>query len=64
MFQEQAWQEQFEIVKSLMACINQDVTHVCTNIQKMKSYMDRLENLGIGVKKELIIDMVFNSLFG
>lgn len=62
MVQEQARQEQFEIVKSLMACNHQGGASVCTHVQKMKSYTNKLENLGVQFPKELAIDMVLNSL--
>ena len=62
MFQEQARQERFEIVKSLMACKQQEGASVCAHVQKMKSYIDRLGNLGVELPKELTIDMVLNSL--
>ena len=62
MFQEQARQERFEIVKSLMTSKLQEGSYVCAHVQKMKSYIDRLGNLGVELPKELDIDMVLNSL--
>jgi hypothetical protein len=62
MFQEQARQERFETVRSLMACKHMEGTSVCAHVQKMKGYIDRLENLGVQLLKELAIDMVLNSL--
>ncbi|KAJ9551125.1 hypothetical protein OSB04_015170 [Centaurea solstitialis] len=64
MFQEQARQERFQVVKSLMECKHQDGTSVCTHVQKMKAYIDRLGNLGVNFPRELAIDMVLNSLSG
>ena len=62
MFQEQARQERFEIVKSLMACKQKEGTSVCAHVIKMKEYIDRHQNLGVEFPKELAIDMVLNSL--
>ena len=64
MFQEQATQERFQVVKSLMDCKHQDSTSVCTHVQKMKAYIDRLGNLGVNLPTELAIDIVLNSLSG
>ena len=64
MFQEQARQERFQVVKSLMECKHQDGTPVCMHVQKMKAYIDKLGNLGVDFPRELGIDMVLNSLSG
>ena len=45
-----------------MACKLQEGASVCAHVQKMKSYIDRLGNLGVELPKELSIDMVLNSL--
>lgn len=62
MFQEQARQERFQVVKSLVECKQQDGAPVCAHVQKMKAYIDRLGNLGVDFPRELAIDMVLNSL--
>ncbi|KAL7584328.1 uncharacterized protein LOC111913142 [Lactuca sativa] len=62
MFHEQAREERFKIVKSFMACKLQEGASVCAHVQKMKSYIDRLRNLGVDLPRELAIDMVLKSL--
>ncbi len=64
MFQQQAKQERYEVVESLMKCKQSDNTPVCTHVRKMKTYIDRLDNLGVKIPKEFAIDMVLNSLNG
>ena len=64
MFQQQAKQERYEVVESLMKCKQSDSTPVCTHVRKMKTYIDRLDNLGVKIPKEFAIDMVLNSLNG
>lgn len=54
-------EERFKIVKSwLHVNINMGLLYVY--IQKMKSYIDILENLDVWFSEELAIDMVLNSL--
>ncbi|KAL4573827.1 hypothetical protein LXL04_020646 [Taraxacum kok-saghyz] len=64
MFQQQARQERYGVVESLMKCKQSDGASVCTHVRKMKMYIDILINLGVKVPNELAIDMVLNSLNG
>lgn len=59
-FQEKDCQERFG--KSLMTCKHQDGNYICVHVQKMKSYIDKLRNLGVEFPKKLSVDVVFNFL--
>ncbi|GJX22475.1 hypothetical protein Tco_0226920 [Tanacetum coccineum] len=62
MFEEQAKQELFEIVKAFHACKQEDGQSVSSYLLKMKSYLDTLEHLGYEMPKELGVSLIFNSL--
>lgn len=51
MFLEKDMQERFKIIKSLMAFKHEDGSFICTYVQKMKSYINILENLGSPISK-------------
>ncbi|GKB49215.1 retrotransposon protein, putative, ty1-copia subclass [Tanacetum coccineum] len=53
MFEEQAKQELFEIVKAFHACKQEDGQLVSSYLLKMKSYLDTLERLCYAMPKEL-----------
>ncbi|GJW17468.1 zinc finger, CCHC-type containing protein [Tanacetum coccineum] len=61
MFEEQAKQELFEIVKAFHACKQEDGQSVSSYLLKMKSYLDTLECLGFAMLKELGVSLIFNS---
>ncbi|KAI3739760.1 hypothetical protein L2E82_30171 [Cichorium intybus] len=58
----QARRERSEIVKSHKLYKLEEGTSVCTHVHKIKSYIDRLDNLGVHFPKELATDVVLNSL--
>ncbi|GJV63473.1 hypothetical protein Tco_1474301 [Tanacetum coccineum] len=62
MFEEQAKQELFEIVKAFYACKQEDGQSVSSYPLKMKSYLDILERLGYTMPNELFISLILNSL--
>ncbi|GJX94372.1 hypothetical protein Tco_0348958 [Tanacetum coccineum] len=53
MFEEQAKQELFKIVKAFHVCKREDGQSVSSYLLKMKSYLDTLERLGYAMPKEL-----------
>ena len=61
MFQQQAMQEQYEIVQLLVACKQKDGALVSPHILKMKGYIDRLVNLGMDFPKDLGICLMFDA---
>ncbi|GJU38630.1 zinc finger, CCHC-type containing protein, partial [Tanacetum coccineum] len=62
MFEEQAKQELFKIVKAFHACKQEDGQSVSSYLLKMKSYLDTLERLGYAMPKELGMSLILNSL--
>ncbi|GKG31219.1 hypothetical protein Tco_0423707, partial [Tanacetum coccineum] len=46
MFQQQAEQELFEIIKAFHACKQEEGQSVSTYVLKMKAYLDQMEHLG------------------
>ncbi|GJW64333.1 retrotransposon protein, putative, ty1-copia subclass [Tanacetum coccineum] len=62
MFEEQAKQELFEIVKALHACKQEKGQSVSSYLLKMKSYLDTLECLGYVMPNELGASLILNSL--
>ncbi|GJU58343.1 retrotransposon protein, putative, ty1-copia subclass [Tanacetum coccineum] len=53
MFEEQAKQELFEIIKAFHACKHEDGKSVSSFLLKIKSYLDTLEHLGYAMPNEL-----------
>ncbi|GJT47912.1 zinc finger, CCHC-type containing protein [Tanacetum coccineum] len=53
MFEEQATQELFKIVKAFYACKQEEGQSVSSYLLKMKSYLDTLERLGYATPNEL-----------
>ncbi|GJR14687.1 retrotransposon protein, putative, ty1-copia subclass [Tanacetum coccineum] len=62
MFEEQAKQELFEIVKAFHASKQEDGHLVSSYLLKMKSYLDALERLGYAMPNELGVSLILNSL--
>ncbi|GJY08093.1 hypothetical protein Tco_0375147 [Tanacetum coccineum] len=62
MFEEQAKQELFEIVKAFHACKQEDGQSVSSYLLKMKSYLDTLERLGYAMPNELGVSLILNCL--
>ncbi|GJW17034.1 hypothetical protein Tco_0024470 [Tanacetum coccineum] len=62
MFEEQAKQELFKIVKAFHVCKQEDGQSVSSYLLKMKSYLDTLERLGYAMPKELGVSFILNSL--
>ncbi|GJV74691.1 retrotransposon protein, putative, ty1-copia subclass [Tanacetum coccineum] len=62
MFEEQAKQELFEIVKAFHACKQEEGQSVSSYLLKMKSYLDTLERLGYAMPNELGVSLILNSL--
>ncbi|GJT02738.1 zinc finger, CCHC-type containing protein [Tanacetum coccineum] len=62
MFEEQAKQELFEIVKAFHACKQEEGQSVSSYLLKMKSYLDILERLGYAMPNELSVSLILNSL--
>ncbi|GKA28419.1 hypothetical protein Tco_0714587 [Tanacetum coccineum] len=62
MFEEQAKQELFEIVKAFHACKQEKGQSVSSYLLKMKSYLDTLECLGYAMPNELGVSLILNSL--
>ncbi|GJX41903.1 hypothetical protein Tco_0256893 [Tanacetum coccineum] len=61
-FEEQAKQELFEIVKAFHACKQEDGQSVSSYLLKMKSYLDTLERLGYAMPYKLGVSLFLNSL--
>ncbi|GKD89436.1 zinc finger, CCHC-type containing protein, partial [Tanacetum coccineum] len=62
MFEEQAKQVLFEMVKAFHACKQEDGQSVSSYLLKMKRYLDTLECLGYAMPKELGVSLILNSL--
>ncbi|KAK9125734.1 hypothetical protein Scep_014580 [Stephania cephalantha] len=62
MFQQQARQERFEIVKNLHSCKMVEGASVSPHVLKMKGYIDHLDRLGFPISQELATDLILNSL--
>ncbi|GJZ48678.1 hypothetical protein Tco_0602510 [Tanacetum coccineum] len=62
MFEEQAKQELFEIVKAFHACKQEEGQSLSSYLLKMKSYLDTLECLGYAMPNELGVSLILNSL--
>ncbi|GJY32064.1 zinc finger, CCHC-type containing protein [Tanacetum coccineum] len=62
MFEEQAKQELFEIVKAFHTCKQEEGQSVSSYLLKMKSYLDTLERLGYAMPNELGVSLILNSL--
>ncbi|GJR17948.1 hypothetical protein Tco_0966475 [Tanacetum coccineum] len=62
MFEEQAKQELFEIVKAFHACKQEEGQSVSSYLLKMKSYLDTLECLGYAMPNKLGVSLILNSL--
>ncbi|GKB57867.1 zinc finger, CCHC-type containing protein [Tanacetum coccineum] len=62
MFEEQAKQALFKIVKAFHACKLEDGMSVRSYLLKMKSYLDTLERLGYAMPNELGVSLILNSL--
>ncbi|GJY88673.1 zinc finger, CCHC-type containing protein [Tanacetum coccineum] len=58
MFEEQAKQELFEIVKAFHACKQEEGQSLSSYLLKMKSYLDTLECLGYAMPNELGVPVV------
>ncbi|KAL7618541.1 hypothetical protein Lser_V15G01506 [Lactuca serriola] len=54
--------EKYEITQALLACKHQDGKFVCVHVLEMKSYIDRLDMLGVVFPKDLAIELVLVSL--
>ena len=62
MFQEQARQKRFLIMKALNKCKMAHGTSMSAYVLKMKGYLHQLERLGAPLSKELAIDTILGSL--
>ncbi|KAI3780382.1 hypothetical protein L2E82_10363 [Cichorium intybus] len=62
MFQEQARQERYDTMISLLDCKQQEGTAVSAHMLKMKAYVDRLERLGFSIAQQLVTDIILHSL--
>nr|GEY35036.1 hypothetical protein [Tanacetum cinerariifolium] len=62
MFEEQAKQELFEIVKVFYACKQEDGQSIIAYNLKMRGYLDSFERLGYNMPKELGVSLILNSL--
>ncbi|GKA27023.1 hypothetical protein Tco_0713191 [Tanacetum coccineum] len=60
-FEEQAKQELFEIVKAFRAYKQEDGQSVSSYLLKMKSHLDTLERLGYPMPNELSVSLILNS---
>ncbi|KAI3751915.1 hypothetical protein L2E82_23009 [Cichorium intybus] len=54
--------ERYEVVKAFLNGKHKDGESVCTHVQRMQGYVDRLRKLGMHVHEELAVDIVLNSL--
>lgn len=61
-FRKRACVEKCEVVRALMTCRLKDEESVCTHVQSMQGYVERLQKLNMQIDEELAIDMVLNSL--
>ncbi|KAI3524446.1 hypothetical protein L1887_03101 [Cichorium endivia] len=61
-FHKQARVERCEVVKAFTNGKPKDGESVCTHVQRMQGYVDRLRKLGTPVDEELAVDIVLNSL--
>ena len=61
-YHQQAHQERYEIVKSLITNKMKDAEFVTNHLQHMKCYVDRLLKLNVNFNEELAIDIVLHSL--
>ncbi|GJQ97188.1 zinc finger, CCHC-type containing protein [Tanacetum coccineum] len=61
-FEEQAKQELFEILKAFHACKQEDGQSVSSYLLKMKSYLDTLERLVYAMSNKLSVSLILNSL--
>ncbi|GJT14327.1 hypothetical protein Tco_0861369 [Tanacetum coccineum] len=62
MFEMQAKQELFEIVKAFHTCKQEECQSVNSYLLKMKSYLDTLERIGYAMPNELGVSLILNSL--
>lgn len=62
MFQHKERQEQFEVVRSLTSYKIKEGGSMCAQVQQMKSYIEKLENLHIVFDNNLVVDLVLGSL--
>ncbi|KAK9121759.1 hypothetical protein Syun_019376 [Stephania yunnanensis] len=62
MFQQQARQERFEIVKNLHSCKMTEGVSVIPRVLKMKGCVDQLDRLEFPKSQELATDLILNSL--
>ena len=61
-YHNQARQEKYEVVKSLIASKMKEVEYVSSHVQRMQRYMDRLIKLNVDFDEDLAIDIVLKSL--
>ena len=54
--------EKYKITQALMASKHQDGKYVFVHVLEMKSYIDKLDMLGVVIRRELAIDLVLVSL--
>ncbi|GJT70419.1 retrotransposon protein, putative, ty1-copia subclass [Tanacetum coccineum] len=62
MFEEQAKQVMFKIVKAFHACKQEKGQSVSSYLLKMKSYVETLERLGYDMPNKLGVSLILNSL--
>ncbi|GJU39005.1 zinc finger, CCHC-type containing protein [Tanacetum coccineum] len=62
MFQQQAEQELFKIVKAFHACKQEEGQSVSTCVLKMKAYLDQMERLGYPMPLVLGVNLILTSL--
>ncbi|GKE58430.1 zinc finger, CCHC-type containing protein [Tanacetum coccineum] len=62
MFQKQAEQELFEIVKAFHACKQEERQSISTYVLKMKAYLDQIERLGYPMPLVLGVNLILTSL--
>ncbi|KAI3790954.1 hypothetical protein L2E82_04413 [Cichorium intybus] len=61
-FRKQERIERCEVVKDFMNNKPRDGESICTHMQRMQGYVDRLRKLAMPVHEELAVDIVLNSL--
>ena len=54
--------ERYKTTQALLACKHQDGNSVCAHVLKMKSYIDKLDRMGVAFPREQTIDLVLLSL--
>ena len=62
MFQQQARQERYECLKSVLGCKLQDGGNVSAHVLRMKANMERMERLGFTIGREMAVDLILQSL--